>query len=83
MIADLMTAPASYILQLKVEQTPLPFWHTESGHLNHSLMYTRVELYSQYGDGGILTVGITARKSKAVHVQKDAIQIPVRFAPTQ
>ncbi len=83
MIADLMTAPASYILQQKVEQTPLPFWHTESGHLKHSLMYTRVELYSQYGDGGILTVGITARKSKAVHVQKDAIQIPVRFAPTQ
>lgn len=79
MVAELSMAPFNYIVQKKVLQVPQSFWHADptTMELRYSPMYTRTELYTQFGDP--LTIGITARASKAVHVQHDAIQIPVKY----
>jgi len=79
MMAELSAAPFNYILQKKVEQSTRSFWHADPTTMDllYSPMYTRTELYTQFGDP--LTVGVTARASKAVHVQHDAIQIPVKY----
>jgi hypothetical protein len=79
MMSELVAAPFNYIVQKKVLQVPQSFWHADPStmELKFTPMYTRTELYTQFGDP--LTVGITARASKAVHVQHDAIQIPVIF----
>ncbi len=79
MLKDMDAAPLGYIIQYKISQRTKHFWHTEqdlSGIVN-SALYTRTELYGQ--SQGILAVGMTARPETAVHVQTDAIQIPVRF----